>query len=160
MKQGWLIGELSHRVGLPSQTIRYYERLGLLDPPSRTESDYRIYSEASEERLRFIQKAKHFGLSLNEIKQLIDIRASGIIPCADLKVMVKQHLHDLERQIQEMQAFRQELAAWDEQIEALLPDSSTPPTEAICNGKICGLIENAQINPKSRNHETKNCSDC
>lgn len=95
MKRGWLIGELGHRVGVPPQTIRYYERLGLLEPPERTESDYRIYSETSEERLRFIQKAKRFGLSLDEIKQLIDIRASGIIPCAELKVMVKQHLHDL-----------------------------------------------------------------
>ncbi|GAB4179644.1 MAG: hypothetical protein Fur006_13120 [Coleofasciculaceae cyanobacterium] len=159
MKQGWLIGELGHRVGVPPQTIRYYERLGLLEPPERTESDYRIYSEASEERLRFIQKAKRFGLSLDEIKQLIDIRASGIIPCANLKVMVKQHLHDLEHRIQEMQAFRQELDAWYEQIEELVPDS-TLPTQTVCQGKICGLIENTQLEPKLRNNETKNCSDC
>lgn len=65
----------------------------------------------------------------------------GVPPCADLKVMVKQHLDELDRRIQEMLAFRQELNSRYEQIEALLPDASTPLTEAICKGKICGLIE-------------------
>ncbi|BAZ47239.1 transcriptional regulator (plasmid) [Chondrocystis sp. NIES-4102] len=69
-KEGWLIGELSDRVGISAHTIRYYERLGLLEPPRRTESQYRIYGQENEERLRFIQKAKKFGLSLDEIKQL------------------------------------------------------------------------------------------
>ena len=136
-----MIGELSRQVDIPTQTIRYYERLGLLDPPKRTASQYRVYSEKDEARLRFIQKAKLFGLSLNEIKKLIDLRIRGVPPCADLKVMVKQNLDKLDRRIQVLLAFRQELNSRYEQIEALLPDASTPPTEAICNGKICGLIE-------------------
>ena len=85
MKQGLFIGELSHRVDVPTQTIRYYERLGLLDAPERTESQYRIYSEEAVERLQFIQKAKLYGLSLDEIKQLIKIRVEGVPPCASLK---------------------------------------------------------------------------
>lgn len=141
VKQGLLISELSRQIGIPVPTIRYYERLGLLNPPKRTESQYRVYSEDAKERLRFIQKAKRFGLSLDEIKKLIDIRAEGIPPCASLKVMVKQHLDDLNRSIQEMIAFREELASRYEQIDALLPDSSTAPTKAIYDGKICGLIE-------------------
>jgi len=91
-KEGWLIGELSDRVGVSAHTIRYYERMGLLEPPRRTESQYRIYGKENEERLRFIQKAKRFGLSLDEIKQLITIRTEGTPPCASLKTMVKQHL--------------------------------------------------------------------
>lgn len=141
MKEGLLIGELSHRVNLPAQTIRYYERLGLLTPPKRTASHYRIYSEMEEERLHFIQKAKRFGLSLDEIKQLIDLRAEGIPPCADLKAMVKQRLAELDQHIQDMLALRQELAHRYEHIEALLPDSPEAPSESTCNGKICGLIE-------------------
>lgn len=62
MKQGWLIGSLSRRTGISTQTIRYYERLGLLAPTERTNSQYRVYSQEAEERLQFTQKAKHFGL--------------------------------------------------------------------------------------------------
>ncbi len=140
-KEGWLIGELSARVGVSAHTIRYYERLGLLEPPTRTKSQYRIYGKANEERLRFIQKAKRFGLSLDEIKQLIAIRIKGKPPCASLKAMVKQHLDDLDRQIEEMMSLRQELANRYEEISKLLPDGSTPPTEEISQGKICRLIE-------------------
>jgi DNA-binding transcriptional MerR regulator len=143
-KEGCLIGELSDRLGISAHTIRYYERLGLLEPPRRTESQYRIYGEENEERLRFIQKAKRFGLSLDEIKQLIAIRTKGTPPCASLKTMVKQHLDDLDRQITEMMSLRRELASRYEEIDQSLPDVSTPATEEICQGKICGLIESIE----------------
>ncbi|UNU22691.1 heavy metal-responsive transcriptional regulator [Microcoleus vaginatus] len=141
VKQGLLIGELGKQVNLPTQTIRYYERLGLLDPPERTESQYRIYSADALERLRFIQKAKLFGLSLDEIKQLIEMRAGGIPPCASLQTMVKKHLDELDCHIQEMLAFRHELANRYEQISAFVSDSPATTTEASFNGRICGLIE-------------------
>ncbi len=141
MKEGLLIGELSRRVNLPAQTIRYYERLGLLSSPKRTVSNYRLYSEAEEERLDFIQKAKRFGLSLNEIKRLIDLRQDGVPPCADLKTMLKQHLAELDQRIQDMLSLRQELTRRYECIEAALPASHDVFDEAICNGRICGFIE-------------------
>ncbi|MGB7441523.1 MAG: heavy metal-responsive transcriptional regulator [Coleofasciculaceae cyanobacterium] len=140
-KEGWLIGELSTLVGIPTHTIRYYERLGLLEPPRRTESQYRLYGSEDEERLRFIQKAKRFGLSLEEIKQLIEIRTTGVPPCASLKAMVKQHLDELDCRLREMTAFRQELASRYKEISKLLPNEAALPTDEICNGKICGLIE-------------------
>ncbi len=149
MKQGLFISELSRQLGVPVPTIRYYERLGLLNPPLRTKSQYRVYSEEASERLRFIQKAKHFGLSLDEIKKLIDISAQGNPPCASLKAMVKQHLDDLNCCIQEMVAFHQELASRYEQIDARIPDSSMVLPEAPCDSKICWLIE--QENERDRN---------
>ncbi len=145
VKEGLFIGELSRQMGIPVQTIRYYERLSLLEPPERTESQYRIYSEEAFERLRFIQKAKQFGLSLDEIKQLIEIRARGMSPCINLKAMVKKHLDELDCHIQEMLAFRQELGSRYEQIDALLSDSSAAPTEASFSGRICGLIERGKV---------------
>ncbi|PPS40911.1 heavy metal-responsive transcriptional regulator [Chroococcidiopsis sp. TS-821] len=141
MNKGLLIGELSRRLHLSTQTIRYYERLGLLNPPKRTESQYRVYGTDDEERLRFIQKAKQFGLSLDEIKQLIEIRTSGTPPCSALKRMVKQHLDELARRICDMLAFRQELASRYEAIESLLTDAYDTTTETSYGGKICGLIE-------------------
>ncbi|MEN9223039.1 MAG: heavy metal-responsive transcriptional regulator [Thermostichus sp. BF3_bins_97] len=141
MKKSLLIGELSQRLHLSTQTIRYYERVGLLNPPKRTGSQYRLYGADEEERLRFIQKAKQFGLSLDEIKQLIEIRTNGAPPCSNLKRMVKQHLDELDQKIRDMLVLRQELASRYEAIETLLPDTSDITTEAYYDGKICGLIE-------------------
>ena len=143
-KESWLIGELSDRVEVSAHTIRYYERLGLLEPSKRTESGYRVYGEENEERLRFIQKAKRFGLSLDEIKQLITIRTKGTPPCASLKTMVKQHLDDLDLQIAEAISLRQELASKYEEIDRSLPDESNSAMEKIYQGKICGLIESIE----------------
>ncbi|HEY9770269.1 MAG TPA: MerR family DNA-binding protein [Coleofasciculaceae cyanobacterium] len=151
-QKGFLIGELSHKMRISTQTIRYYERLGLLNEPERNTAHYRIYSEEAEQRLQFIQKAKHFGLSLEEIKSLIEIRAKGVAPCANLKAMVEKHLNDLEQRIQEMLAFRQELSERYEQIETIIPDSSAVATE-ICQGKICGIIE------RDNKNKTKNSTD-
>lgn len=149
VKEGMFIGELSHQVGIPVQTIRYYERLGLLNPPKRTESQYRVYSEEASERLRFIQKAKRFGLSLDEVKKLIVIRAEGVPPCASLKAMVKRHLDELDCRIQEMVEFRQDLANRYSKIDALLEDLSTTPNNAIRDSRICWFIE--QENDTDRN---------
>ncbi|NEU71800.1 heavy metal-responsive transcriptional regulator [Hassallia byssoidea VB512170] len=140
-KQGLFIGELSRQVGISTQTIRYYERLGLLNQPKRTESQYRVYSDEDAERLQFIQKAKRFGLSLDEIKKLIDISAEGVPPCGSLKTMVKQHIDELERRIQELIAFQLELVKRYEQIEVWLPDSPAVPNDTTYNGKICKFIE-------------------
>jgi MerR family transcriptional regulator, copper efflux regulator len=133
MKDGFFIGELSRKVGIPTHTIRYYEKLGLINPPERTDTHYRVYSEEDEARLRFIIQAKLFGLTLDEIKEIIDLRDQGVAPCEHLKGIVKKHLDDLDRRIQEMIWFRNELAKRYEKFNTL--DSDTSP------GTICGLIE-------------------
>lgn len=141
MKQGRFISELSRQVDTPVATIRYYERLGLLDPPERTQSQYRVYSKEAEERLLFIQQAKKFGLSLEEIKQILELSTKSIAPCKQVKTMLKKHLDDVDRRIQEMLEFRQELTSRYMQLDDLLSDSSTAPDPAVCSGKICGFIE-------------------
>lgn len=145
MKEGLLIGEFSRRVNLSPQTIRYYERLGLLEPARRTTSQYRLYSSEDEHRLRFIQQAKRFGLSLDEIKRLIQIRTKGVAPCTDLRTMVKQHLDELDQHIREMLTLRQEIAQRYEQIELFLSNSSALSVEDSCNTRICQLIEQDSI---------------
>ncbi len=145
MKQGLFISELSHKVNVPVPTIRYYERFGLLETPGRTASRYRIYSKEAEERLQFIQQAKRFGLSLEEIKQIIDLSTSGVAPCSRVKKMLKQHLDDVDRRIQEMLEFRQALTRQYMQLDDLLSDSSTALNPAVHDGKICGFIEKTEI---------------
>jgi len=142
MENGLLIGQLSQRVGVPTPTIRYYEQLGILDPAQRNHAGYRIYFQADEQRLHFVQNAKRFGLSLDEIKELIEIRSTGKPPCKDFKQMLQQHITQLDQHLEELLEVRAELQAKYEQIETLLVDSSPYPSEETCNGKICGLIEN------------------
>jgi len=141
MKEGLSIGKLSDRVGFSNPTIRYYEKLGLLDTPQRSSSGYRLYSEADEERLKFIQKAKKIGLSLEEIKQLITVRQNGTPPCNELKQMVQKHITQLDQQLQELWEFREELKKKYQQMESAIAED-IEISEEICQGTICGLIEN------------------
>ncbi|WXJ95664.1 Mercuric resistance operon regulatory protein [Neomoorella carbonis] len=136
MKKGFFIGELSRRVGIPPHTIRYYERLGLINPPERSETHYRVYSQDDEVRLRFIKQAKLFGLSLDEIKEIIGLRAGGVAPCEHLKRLIKRHLDDLDQHIRELVAFRNELARRYEKLTS---------TQDIPAGTICGFIEREEL---------------
>jgi DNA-binding transcriptional MerR regulator len=142
-----LIHDLSQATGVPASTIRYYERLGLLQAPQRNPAQYRLYATPDVERLRFIQKAKRLGLSLTEIGQLIALRAGGTPPCQQLKAMVASHLQQLDQQIIEMQALRQELATYYADLTAQLPGDATIPTETPGPGSICGFIEQVSDAP-------------
>ncbi|KUO97242.1 heavy metal-responsive transcriptional regulator [Ferroacidibacillus organovorans] len=133
MKKALHIGELSRQFLIPTQTVRYYEKIGLLDPPHRTDARYRVYSEYDVERLRFILQAKHFGLSLDEIKEIIKLRTDGIVPCQHVQNLVKRHLDDLDVRIKEMLEFRDTVALRYQMFQEV---------EAMnCSGTICKYIE-------------------
>jgi len=121
MAQGLYIGDLAKRVGTNPKTIRYYEDLGLLSEPERTESGYRLYAESDVERLRFILNAKALGLSLNEIKDIVDLWASGTAPCGHVSRLLEDKLSMLDAKIQELTAFRDELRAYKDRIDSLGP---------------------------------------
>lgn len=131
MKKSLFIGKLSRELGISSHTIRYYERLGLIPQLYRAHNTYRVYSKEHEEHLIFIQKAKRFGLSLNEIKTLVDIKAIGDMPCEEAKRLIRMHLEDLNSRIQKMIAFRDELAERYQRLECV----------GAASGAVCGLIE-------------------
>jgi uncharacterized protein YjbI with pentapeptide repeats len=140
--RGWLIGELSRLVEIPSPTIRYYERLGLLLAPLRSPQGYRLYATDALERLLFIQSAKAFGLSLEEIKQLLDLQAAQTIPYATFKQMVQQHLRKLDLQIQELMTQRQNVAQRLDRIVESLPDRDFSSAELTQN-PLLNLISEA-----------------
>ncbi|MBD2175824.1 pentapeptide repeat-containing protein [Pseudanabaena sp. FACHB-1998] len=127
--RGWLIGELSRLAEIPTATIRYYERLGLLLEPLRSPQGYRLYAPDALERLLFIQSAKAFGLSLEEVKQLLDLQALHTIPYATFKQMVSQHLEKLDSQIQELMTQRQTITQRLERIAEDLPDRDIQNSE-------------------------------
>lgn len=97
------IGQISEETGLSIQTIRYYESLGLLPAPDRSESGYRKYDDHYLEHINFIKNAKNLGFTLDEIKELIRLKSENDSPAKDVKQMVQRKMEEILKQIQELQ---------------------------------------------------------
>lgn len=102
------IGTLARRAGVSIDTVRYYERDGLLSPRSRSASGYRRYSDVEVSRLRFIRRAQALGFSLKEVKELLAI--SGQRDVARVKRRAQQKLADVEQRIAELERVRNGLS--------------------------------------------------
>ena len=132
-ERGYLkIGELARRLGLNVQTLRYYEGLGILEPASRTECGYRLYSEADERLLRFVLQAKRIGFSLDEIGEMVRQRRESGPPCDYVRDTLHRHLEALDAKIAELQQLRAELVA---------AEAAWQGSDAGADGIVCGLIE-------------------
>lgn len=112
-----LIGEVAERTGLTAPTIRYYESIGLVKPPARSEAGYRRYSDTTVEELGFIKKAQTLGFSLDEIAEILKISRAGRRPCSHVLDLARRHLAAVDERIQRLQRFRTQLAneigKWD-----------------------------------------------
>ncbi len=123
---GSFIGEAAKQVGMNPKTIRYYEGLGLLSVPDRTESGYRLYSTRDLERLRFIKGGKALGLSLSEIKEILEAWNEGQSPCGHVSTLLDAKIADLDRRIAEMTHFRDHLRAYKQEVDDREPSPQTP----------------------------------
>lgn len=129
------IGEVSKRSGIGIEALRFYEKSGLLEKPSRTMSGYRVYDADVLERLAFIKQSQALGFSLDEIRRIIDDARTGKSPCAEVREIVRHRLEELDERMREMRRYRKELsdtlAEWDMKGHA--------------PGHVCGLIEGAHV---------------
>lgn len=105
------IGQIASRIGVQPEAIRYYERRGLLPRPVRGTNRYRIYTREHLERVDFIKKAQVLGLSLEEIRQLLELKYRSRSPCQHVRDLLRQKLLQVEQQMARLQAFRRELKA-------------------------------------------------
>lgn len=126
MSRGSYIGEVAKQVGLNPKTIRYYESLGLLSEPERTESGYRVYTEKDIERLGFIKGGKALGLALSEIKDILEAWNEGDSPCGHVSSLLETKIDDLDRRIAEMTTFRDRLRAYKRDVDARPPSPDMP----------------------------------
>jgi MerR family mercuric resistance operon transcriptional regulator len=103
------VSQVAKQAGINLQTIRYYERQGLLAPRSRTEAGYRIFSPESVRRIRFIKRAQELGFSLHEIKELLALRIDAHTTQADIRKRTQAKIVDVEQKILHLQAIHTSL---------------------------------------------------
>jgi MerR family mercuric resistance operon transcriptional regulator len=105
------IGDLSHRTGCNIETIRYYERVGLLPHPPRSPSRYRLYDSNDVRRLTFVRRSRELGFSLDEVRALLAVSAnSGQETCAEVRDLAAHHLEDIRAKIADLRAMERVLA--------------------------------------------------
>lgn len=130
------IGDLARATRTKAETIRYYERIGLLPKPARTSGNYRAYGGAHLGRLSFIRRARDLGFSLDRVRALLDLADQRDQPCAKVDALARDHLAEVERKIADLQALGRELSGLISQcsrgviadcliIEALAPADAT-----------------------------------
>jgi MerR family mercuric resistance operon transcriptional regulator len=101
---------LARRTGCNLETIRYYEKIGMMPEPPRTASGYRVYDERHIARLRFILRGRELGFSIEELRGLLALVDGGMQTCAEVKALTEQHLMDVRAKIADLKRIEKVLA--------------------------------------------------
>jgi len=135
-------GQLAHLTGVSTDTLRHYERLGLLPPPQRTPGNYREYSPTSQQRVELIQRALKIGFSLSELKTILAVRDRGGAPCRHVRALMHSKIRAVDEQIRNLVSLRVELTRlskdWDNRLRRTKP------------GQIARLLEAGPSRPSAR----------
>ena len=127
MEDEILSGELARLCGVSPDTIRHYERVGVLPPAVRGANGYRRFPRASVERVLLIRRAMAIGFSLEEMQRILRQRDGGTAPCRNVRALAGEKLAALDRRIEELQALREDLVRmieeWDERLTATPDDA-------------------------------------
>lgn len=126
-----LIQELAKQTGLAATTIRYYESIGLIPPPQRAENNYREYTPANVERVRFIAGARRLDFSLDAIAEFLAARDEGRLPNQRVLDLLDQHVAEVDRRIADLLALREMLDCIRDKAEAL-PQNHRCDEQCVC----------------------------
>ncbi|GAB3662947.1 hypoxia response transcriptional regulator [Nocardioides korecus] len=127
------IGEVAAAADVPTQTIRFYERRGLLPPPSRGPNGYREYDASILTRLAFIRSGQAAGLTLVEVSSILDLRRDGAVPCTHVNSLLMTKLNDVR-------ARQRELAVLEAELEGLITRSNRLDPADCTDVQICHII--------------------
>ncbi len=130
----WTVGKAARAAGLSAKAVRLYEAKGLLPEAQRTQVGYRTYTDDDITVLRFIRQAKTLGLSLGEIRDILDLRRGGTTPCRHVIGLLDQRIHDIDRTITELRQLRHTLAGTRTYARQHQADHADG---------VCGIIERA-----------------
>jgi DNA-binding transcriptional MerR regulator len=119
------VAELAAAAGVSPDTVRYYARAGLLPVPPRTPAGYRTYDDTAIDRLRFIQGGQRVGLRLREIRDLLEIRDTGVCPCGPADELLRRRLAEVDVEMQRLALLRAEIAAM---VDALPSENCPDPS--------------------------------
>jgi DNA-binding transcriptional MerR regulator len=124
------IGELAAKAGMTTKTLRFYEEKGLLPPPERAANGYRDYCPTVLSRLDFVRRGRAAGLSLAQIREVMDVRDEGNAPCGHVHRLLTERVADVDRYIADLQLLRAALVR--KRDEAKSADPSTCAPETVC----------------------------
>ena len=102
MSKRFTISQLANAANVPTSTLRYYERIGLVEPEDRSQGNYRLYSEESLSKLKFIRAAQSIGFPLHDVRTLLDAGDAEPLPCEDVQVLIEDRLAEIEDQLNDL----------------------------------------------------------
>lgn len=137
------IGGLARRAAVNVETIRFYERKGLIAQPRRPLSGYRRYDAQTADRIRFIQQAQELGFTLNEIKQLLSLRIDTSTSCAEVKAKSEEKITDIDRKLATLERMRRALVEITRTCSGAGPTSDCPILDYMAKPKKKGGVSNA-----------------
>lgn len=131
MMDGLTIGRVARSAGLAIDTVRYYEREGLLQKPARTSSGYRQYPADAVARLRFIRQAKELGFTLSEIRELLALKVAPGKSCAHVRARAEAKIADIEQRVAQLNRMKRALAKLAAACSGRGPTSECPILDAM-----------------------------
>lgn len=105
------IGEIANQAGFGTETVRYYEKVGVLPPAERAQNGYRLYSDSHLKQLRFIKRSRELGFSLEKVRSLLSLADDKSRTCRQVRDIAEEHLSDVRNKIADLKAMEKMLAA-------------------------------------------------
>ena len=145
------IGKLAKQANVHVETVRYYERRGLIPRPRRTVANYRLYSPENLRQVKFIKQAQALGFSLKEIKKLLTLRATPRARCADVRAYASQKIEDIDAKIRSLASMRKALQNLRDECSGKGLATECPILESL-DSEPGTIEEQTKINPKGEVH--------
>ena len=128
---GITIGKLARSAGVNVETVRFYERKGLLAQPERPQAGFRSYSSAALRRLRFIRSARELGFTLNEISELLTLRQNPSATCEDVRARTREKIDEIDRKLELLGKMRVSLTHLVQSCESNGPALACPILDSL-----------------------------
>ena len=152
-------GELARQAGVSTDTLRHYERRGLLPAPQRAANGYRQYSASSLDRVRLIRRALAIGFTIDELAVILKERDRGQAPCRKVRALAEAKLDEIETRLREMRSVRDDLRAvlrdWDSRLETTPASGRAGLLEALAKGSLIQERNSPLTPPRLKRRKSK-----